>query len=215
MFDVALRRQLDPLLDRLGRSLAACSANANAVSLVGLAVGLTTVPLLARAHYMAALAAILLNRLIDGLDGAVARCRDLTPFGGYLDIVCDMAFYAAVPVGFALASAENALWAALLLASFVCTASSFLGRAIIAEQLGERSRGARRRKSFFHAQGLVEGGETILAFVLFCLRPAWFPELAGAFAGLCLVTAAARVFETYRTAVGEDVVVTISEPPKS
>jgi phosphatidylglycerophosphate synthase len=211
MFDARLRRRLDPLLDRLGRSLAARGANANSISLVGLAVGLTAVPLLAHGFYGPALATILLNRLIDGLDGAIARCQRLTPFGGYLDIVCDMAFYAAVPMGFALANAANALWAALLLASFVCTASSFLGRAIVAEQVGERP----HRKSFFHAPGLVEGSETIMAFVAFCLLPAWFPWLAGVFAGLCLVTAAARVFDAYRMVAGEDVVATISEPPKS
>ena len=47
------------------------------------------------------------------------------------------------------------------------------------------------RKSFFHAAGIVEGTETIIAFVLFCLFPAAFPWLAGIFAGLCFWTAAA------------------------
>ena len=114
-------------------------------------------------------------------------------FGGYLDIMCDMGFYAAVPLGFALARPDNALWAALLLASFVCTASSFLGRAVLAVQRGEPDDGARGAKSFFHAAGLVEGSETIIAFVLFCLFPAVFPWLAGIFAVLCFWTAAARV----------------------
>jgi len=76
---------------------------------------------------------------LDGLDGAVARHGTPTAFGGYLAIVCDMAFYAAVPVGFALAEAGNAIWAALLLASFVCTCASFLGRAVMAARRGEPS----------------------------------------------------------------------------
>ena len=125
--------------------------------------------------------------------------RGPTLFGGYLDIVCDMAFYAAVPFGFALASPDNALWAALLLASFVCTASSFLGRAVMAAQRGEADAGARGRKSFFYAAGIIEGSETILAFVLFCLFPAAFPWMAGLLAVLCLWTAAARLFEAYRS----------------
>ena len=104
-----------------------------------------------------------------------------------------MAFYAAVPLGFALARPENALWAALLLASFVCTASSFLGRAVLAIQRGEPDDGARGAKSFFHAAGLIEGSETIIAFVLFCLFPSAFAWLAGIFAALCFWTAAARV----------------------
>ena len=106
-----------------------------------------------------------------------------------------MAFYGAVPLGFALAAPGNAPWAALLLASFMCTGASFLGRAVMAAQLGEADDGARGRKSFFHAAGLMEGTETIIAFVLFCLFPEDFPWLAGIFAALCFWTAAARVLE--------------------
>lgn len=199
MLDPVLRRWVDPPLSRVGAWLAERGAPAHAITLAGLAVGLLAVPLLAQGHYGWALLVILLNRLADGLDGAIARRSGPTAFGGYLDIVCDMAFYAAVPFGFALANPANALWAALLLASFVCTAASFLGRAVMAAQRGETDDGARGRKSFFHAAGIVEGTETILAFVLFCLFPSAFPWLAGLFALLCFWTAAARVVAAYRS----------------
>ena len=199
MLDPVLRRWVDPPLNRAGAWLAGRGVPADAVTLAGLAVGLVTVPLLGGGHYGAALLIILLNRLIDGLDGAIAQQDGPTPLGGYLDIVCDMAFYAAVPVGLALASPTNALWAALLLASFVCTATSFLGRAIVAAQRAEPDDGAHGRKSFFYAAGFIEGSETILAFLLFCLFPSAFPWLAGLFATLCFWTAAARVVQTYRS----------------
>jgi phosphatidylglycerophosphate synthase len=199
MLDPILRRQLDPLLNRAGAWLSRQGAVPNTVSLIGLAVGLLVLPLLAWNRYDGALLVIFLNRLIDGLDGAIARQGPLSTFGGYLDIVCDMAFYAAVPLGFALANPANALWAALLLASFVCTASSFLGRAVLASQRGEADDGTHGRKSFYFATGLVEGTETIIAFVLFCLFPAAFPWLAGVFAVLCVWTAAARVVEAHRS----------------
>lgn len=195
MLDPILRRWIDPSLNRAGAWLARHGVSANALSLAGLAVGLGAVPLLAWGRYDAALLVILLNRLVDGLDGAIARQKGTTPFGGYVDIMCDMGFYAAVPLGFALVRPDNALWAALLLASFVCTASSFLGRAVLAQQRGEPDDGARGRKSFFHAAGLIEGTETIIAFVLFCLFPSAFPWLAGVFAMLCFWTAAARVLD--------------------
>jgi phosphatidylglycerophosphate synthase len=198
MLDPLVRRWIDPSLTRAGAWLARRDMSANAFSLAGLAIGLTTVPLLAWGRYDAALLAILVNRLIDGLDGPIARHKGTTPFGGYLDIMCDMGFYAAVPLGFALARPDNALWAALLLASFVCTAASFLGRAVLASQRSEPDDGARGAKSFFHAAGIVEGTETIIAFVLFCLFPAAFPWLAGIFAALCFWTAAARVMEAKR-----------------
>ncbi len=148
MLDPLLRRWIDPSLNRAGAWLARRDMSANAFSVAGLDIGLTTVPLLAWGRYEMALLVILLNRLIDGLDGAIARQKGATPFGGYLDIMCDMGFYAAVPIGFALARPDNALWAALLLASFVCTASSFLGRAVLAVQQGEPDDGARGPKSF-------------------------------------------------------------------
>lgn len=197
MLDPLLRRWIGPPLDRVGAWVARCGIGANAVSLLGLAVGVAAVPILAFGHYEAALLAILLNRLLDGLDGAVARHTRPTALGGYLDIVCDMAFYAAIPLGFALARPENAVVAAVLLASFVCTCASFLGRAVLAAGRGERDPGTRGRKSFFYAAGLIEGTETILAFVLFCLFPGIFPWLAGAVAVLCFWTAAARVAETF------------------
>jgi phosphatidylglycerophosphate synthase len=197
MFDPVLRPLIDPPLNRAGAWLAERGVSANGASLAGLAVGLLAVPALARGWYGLALLLILLNRLVDGVDGPIARHGAPTPFGGYLDIMCDMGFYAAVPLGFALASPDNAIWAAILLASFVCTASSFLGRAVLASQRGEAYDGRRGQKSFFHGAGLIEGSETIAAFVLFCLFPAAFPWLAGLFAGLCLWTAVARVVDAY------------------
>ena len=193
MFDPLLRRVIDPPLDRAGALLARLPFGANAWSVAGLVVGLLAVPLLAWERFDLALVAILVNRLVDGLDGAVARHKGPTRFGGYVDIMCDMAFYAAVPVGFALARPEFAPWAALLLASFVCTGTSFLGRALLAQQRGEPDDGTRGAKSFFHSAGLIEGGETIAAFVLFCLFPSAFPALGGTVAALCFITAVARV----------------------
>src|SRR5262245_48422264 len=167
-----LRRWVDPPLNHAGAWFAAHGASPHAVSLAGLAIGLLAVPLLAHGEYGWALVVILLNRLIDGFDGAIARQLGTSPFGGYLDIVCDMGFDAAVPFGFAVANPANALWAALLLASFVCTATSFLGRAIMAAQRGEADDGAHGAKSFFFSAGIVEGTETILALS----RSASFPR---------------------------------------
>lgn len=199
MFDPLLRRLVDPPLNRAGAWLAGRGVGPNWVTLGGLVVGLLAVPLLAQEQYMAALGVILLNRLFDGLDGAIARQSSATAFGGYLDIVCDMLFYAGVPLGMGLARPENAIWAALVLATFVATSTSFLGRAVMAAQRGESDGGMRGRKSFFNAAGLIEGSETILALVLFCLLPDAFAWLAGGMAVLCLWTVAARLLEAARS----------------
>ena len=192
MLDAPLRRVIDPPLDAVGRRLAVAGVGADAVTLAGFAVGLLAIPLLARESYGLALVAIAVNRLADGLDGAVARRRGPTDLGGYLDIVCDFLFYAGVVFGFALARPENALPAAFLVFSFVGTGSSFLAFAVLAAKRGLAST-ARGRKSFYYLGGLTEGRETILLFVAFCLLPDAFPPLAWGFGALCWITTVSRM----------------------
>jgi phosphatidylglycerophosphate synthase len=171
---------------------------ADTITLAGFAVGLCAVPLLAFGAYGAALGAILLNRLADGLDGAVARAAGPTDRGAFLDIALDFFFYAAVPVGFALADpASNALAAAVLVWAFVGTGSSFLAFSVIAAKRGLRA-DAYPRKGIFYLGGLTEGFETIALFVAMCLWPALFPPLALGFAAACLLTTGLRWLAGWR-----------------
>lgn len=199
MLDGRLRRLIEPALDRLGRVLAAREIGADAVTLVGFALGLAALPAIAWHHYQAGLALILLNRLADGLDGAIARQAGLTDRGGFLDISLDFVFYATVPFAFALAEpAANALPAAFLLFSFIGTGSSFLAFAIIAAKR-DIATDLRGKKSFYYLGGLTEGSETILLFVLACLLPGWFPALAWGFGALCWLTTATRLVAGWQT----------------
>lgn len=192
MLDAYLRPFIDPPLDRAGRTLAGWRVGPDAVTLAGLALGLVAAVLIAAEAPLLALVPLLASRLMDGLDGAVARAGRPSDFGGYLDICCDWAFYAAIPLAFAVAEPANALPAALLLAAFYVNAASFLGFAVMAEKRGLATT-ALGRKSLYFSAGLVEGSETIAFFVLFCLLPQAFAPLALVFAALCLVTAVARV----------------------
>ena len=146
-----------------------------------------------------ALAAIVLNRLLDGLDGALARRRGLTDAGGFLDISLDFLFYALVPFGFALAApAENALAAAWLLFAFIGTGSSFLAFAALAAKHNIDNPGY-AHKSLYYLGGLTEGTETIALFVLGCLFPQWFAWMAWLFGALCWLTTFNRIWGGYMT----------------
>lgn len=193
MFDAKLRPLIDPPLNAAGRRLAALGISADVVTLTGMMLGLAAGAALADGGFALALALIIANRLLDGLDGAVARARGLTDFGGYLDIVADFIFYVSVPLGFALADPANALPAALLLASFTLTGISFLAFATIAAKRGIET-AAHGRKSFFYNTGLAEGAETIAVFIAMCLWPDWFATIAYGYAVLCLLTVIQRSF---------------------
>ena len=199
MLDGTLRRLIDPPLDAAGRRLARRGVGADAVTLAGLAAGLAAGAAIAAGWLAAALALVALSRLADGLDGAVARATRLTDRGGYLDIVCDFAFYAAVPLGFAVADpAANAVAAAALLAAFYINGGTFLAFAAMAARRGQET-AAQGRKSLYYSAGLAEGAETIAVFVAMCLFPAAFPWLALGFAAVTLWTAGARSVIAWRS----------------
>jgi phosphatidylglycerophosphate synthase len=194
MLDGWMRPVIDPILDRMGKALAGQGVTADGVTLAGLALGLVAAGVVAAGGAgLWALVPLLASRVADGLDGAVARVRGKTDFGGYLDIVCDFLFYAAIPLAFVLRDpAANGVAGAVLLASFYVNGATFLGYAVLAEKKGMETR-SRGEKSLYFTAGLLEGTETIGFFVLICLWPGSFAPLAFIFAALCFVTAVSRV----------------------
>lgn len=194
MLDRVVLAQTKQQQIRLAQQLIDWGLSANQVTLMGFVLGMAALPLLAFEYYLLAIGAMLLNRLLDGLDGTMARLTQVSDRGGFLDIVLDFLFYSAIPLGFALANpAENALAAAVLIYSFVGTGSSFLAFAIFAAKR-QLSSSAYPHKSFYYLGGLTEATETLLVFTLMCLIPAWFSVLAYGFASLCLLSTALRIY---------------------
>ena len=76
MLDSPLHPRLKPLLNAVAGALDRPGISPDGLTLVGFAIGVLALPFLALGWYGAALAAILLNRLLDGLDGgAGSRMR--------------------------------------------------------------------------------------------------------------------------------------------
>jgi phosphatidylglycerophosphate synthase len=190
MLDQPIRKILDPILEAIADRMARLGLTANSITIVGFVIGMAGCAAIVGKQHSLALTLIVLNRLADGLDGAVARRLGATDRGGYLDIVLDMLWYSAVPFAFALSDAALALPAAFLIYSFIGTGASFLAFAILA---AKRQVPTPAKKSFFYSVGLMEGTETILFFIAFCLWPEQFAVLAWVFGGLCWVTTLLRI----------------------
>lgn len=190
MFDIWLRQRIDPVLDRIATAAVNAGLSANMLTIAGAVLGLGAAWAISGGQFGAGIALIAANRLCDGLDGAVARRTAPTAWGGYLDSIADYVFYVAVPVGFAIADADN-LWPILLLvSSYVLTAVSFLALAAI---LSGRDMG-HGQKSFTYTSGLIEGGETIAAYLVMCLLPQHVAVIATLLAVLCLITVLQRLW---------------------
>lgn len=193
MFDARLRPLIDPPLDRMGRALAARGVGADAVTVVACLAGLAAAGAIVFQAYVAALVLFLAGRLLDGLDGAVARATQGTDRGGLLDIVLDYVVYAAIPLAFAFAAPQhNAVAAAALLAAIVVNGIAFLAFAAVAARRGLETT-AQGRKSIYYLGGLTEGAETIAVYAAWCVWPGSFALLATLFAVAVLLSGAARV----------------------
>lgn len=199
MFDPFFIKQLKSPLQTLAWRIDAMGIRANQITFFGFFVGMMSLPALYYQAYGLALLCIVINRLMDGLDGAVARVQGPTDLGGYLDITLDFIFYSGVVFGFVLANPEaNAVAAAFLIFAFMGTGSSFLAFAIMAEKRNiERLEYG--HKSLYFLGGLAEGAETIGFLVLICLLPSYFVELAYVFGLVCWVTTVTRVYAAYQT----------------
>lgn len=192
MLDRHLRPLIDPPLDRLAARVARW-VGADAVTVGGFAMGLLAMAAIMAGAYHWGLGLLLINRLADGLDGAVARRRGITDLGGYLDIVLDFIIYSGVVFAFAVADpAANALAAAFLIFSFMGTGASFLAFAVMAakHRLESPEQG---RKSLYYLGGLAEGTETIVVLALMSIVPGHFSLLAWVFGIVCWVTTVARI----------------------
>ena len=198
MFDRPLQSLINPPLQLAAGALVRCGVRADAVTWVGFGLGLAGAAAIAAQRPGLGLALILASRLADGLDGAVARQTQPTDRGAFLDITLDFVFYASIPLAFALADpTAHALAAAVLLAAFVGTGSSFLAFAVLAERRGLTSL-AYPQKGLYYLGGLTEAGETLACFAAMCLWPAAFVPLALGFAALCGLTLLARLHAGWR-----------------
>lgn len=202
MLDRYLHSAVDPLLARPAKLLAKRGVTPNAVTIAGFMAGLCAFAALALAAYKTALLFLAINRVSDGLDGALARAIDAsgktgsTDFGGYIDIVSDFIFYAGFVFFFAVGAPETALYAAFLIFSFMGTASTFLAHAILAARRGVDPAEAGRNKTIYYLGGLTEGSETIIVFALFCVIPQYFGMIAIVFGALCWLTTVSRITMT-------------------
>ena len=112
MLDGWARRRIDPVLDGIAPGLARAGLSANAITVMACLLGLAAAAAAAAGMFLLALALMLVSRLGDGLDGAVAAIEGRTDLGGYLDIVLDFFVYGALPLGFVVADPAPTPWPA-------------------------------------------------------------------------------------------------------
>lgn len=196
MLDPYMRRLIDPPLNIIGKQLAQWGIRANTVTVLGFLMGLLAMAMIGMRNYEYAAFFLILNRCLDGVDGATARHSHPSDFGGFIDIVCDFIIYSGIVFSFAIANDQNSFSAAFLIFSFVGPITSFLAYATLAakKQIHCQRRG---KKSFYYLGGICEGTETAVILILMCLIPEIFPELCLVYGLLCWMTTLGRIYQAW------------------
>jgi phosphatidylglycerophosphate synthase len=190
VFDSRIRTVIGPPLEAAGSSIAATGITPAAITAAGWVAGVGACVAAAAALWPLALGLWLVNRLLDGLDGPVARARGATDRGGFIDVAADFSIYGGFVVGVAIAIPSARLACTVLLFTYYVSGTALLALSSLLER---RRQSAADGRSVWLVGGIAEGFETIVVYVLFCLFPASAATIAWAFAAVVGITAVQRI----------------------
>ena len=191
MLDTPFRARFAVWSAPLARGLVRAGVHPIAITVVAFAMTLPAAWLVATGQAWAGLGVWLASRILDGLDGVVARQGDTaSAFGGYLDITLDMAGYSAMAVGFALAHPDLHLAFLLILVGYVLCGTSVLALSSILE--AKRAQLPGNDRSLQLKPGYAEAGETSIMYGLWVLLPSHVQWLAWAWVAVLAATVIER-----------------------
>lgn len=196
MLDSRARALYGPTIDRLAVKASALGIGAPVVTAAALVAGVASCVAVALEHWLLALALWLVNRTLDGLDGAVARRTKPTDLGGMLDFLADFVVYGGFVVGVSIALPDARVACTVLLAAYLLNNVALLSFASLIEK---RQLALGDERSLRFTAGLTEGTETVIAYAAICLLPTHAGTVAWVFSAMVLITVGQRVALARRT----------------
>jgi len=191
MLDTPFRARFAVWTAPLARGLVRAGVHPIAITLVAFGLTLPAAWLVATGRPALGLGIWLASRVLDGLDGVVARQGGTaSAFGGYLDITLDMAGYSAMAVGFALAHPGLQLAFLLILVGYVLCGTSVLALSSILE--AKRAQLPGNDRSLQLTPGYAEAGETSIIYTLWVLLPSEVSWLAWVWVAVLFATVIER-----------------------
>jgi phosphatidylglycerophosphate synthase len=179
MLDPILRRLCERPLARTGAALAT-RVSANTSTVAGFAAGIIAPVLVVADLPLVALVFLVLGRVADIVDGAIARASRSTALGSFLDTSLDLIAWAALPVAFAIRDPLSGLAAAFFLFGFVAMTALELSLQFL---LRERAPTA----------PLIGHTELLVVFAIACVYPLSFPLLCYIGGAVCFIAAGVRL----------------------
>ncbi len=196
MIDNAFRRVLPRFVGPLVALYGRLGWTPNHVTGLGFGIALAASAAVATGYGGWAVALWWISRLADGSDGIYARATGQeSEFGGYLDILLDMAAYSAMLIGFAIANpALQAQWTLMLFLYVLCITSALA----LGMQEAKLELPARDDRGLRLGAGLAEGGETGIAYSIFLLLPGFLLYTTSLWIAILFTTIVARSLLAHR-----------------
>lgn len=152
-----------------------------------------------------------INRILDGLDGTVARSTgQQSLYGGYLDIIVDFTIYSAITISITYNESYNTgiyittdsiiqLWCitAILNGIYFVNAASLFMFSAMHTQLSNELNHELTTVSMSPSTALVEGTETVLVYTAFLLAPQYILYMYVIFGIGVTVTILQRLYDAY------------------
>ncbi len=196
MLDSVIRPFINPSLDKAAEKIDEYNISANLITLLAFGIGLVGCFFVGIQSYLFGLIFILLSRVLAGVDGALARRQGATDFGAYLNIVCDLIFYAAFVMFFVMSLPMHLLGGLFLLFSYIGINATYLAYGIVVTKRGAMPP-VDNEGSLFNAATLVENTEIVLFMIAACLFPHAFSALAFLFGLACWVAVIGRTLQAW------------------
>lgn len=194
MFDIALRRLKDEVAAPICRSIPS-TVSPSHLTLIAFLAGLTACFAGAVSNnWVYPVSLWLLNRLLDCLDGSLARDRGaVTELGGFLDLLSDFIIYSLLPISVAFGQERLGAepdWRAVsvLEASFHINNFVLFYMAAVASK-----KGTNELTSVTMRPALVEGFESGVLFTAMLIWPSWIASISWAMAAAVFLGTAQRI----------------------
>lgn len=197
MIDSKARKLLAPSIESLAKHLDLPEITPNRITSLGLLVGIASAISAGFGQWWIALVLWLTSRVMDGIDGALARRRASiveNSAGGFWDITADFISYGSFVIGAGIGSHSSLLPFLFVLFGYYINGSSFLAFSSIAEKSGKQFSDGR---SLSFLPGLAEASETIFVHSIWCLLPKHAEVIAWVWAGIVFVSATLRIYSAF------------------
>ena len=193
MFDIPLRGWKDGIVDPISRGVPAL-VTPGLITFAAFVCGLfSCLWAMTSRHNGVALGFWMLNRLLDCLDGSLARARNqATQLGGFFDLLSDFIVYSLLPIAIARGQSDIVTvdWTALALLEATFHVNNFV-LFYVAAVAAEKKDG--ELTSVTMKPALIEGFESGVLFTMMLIWPTWINTWCWAMALGVVVGTAQRV----------------------